>query len=64
MTEFTPAEREAIRSLAEAALVERLGRAYAIGHTPTGRIIAEYRGEPGPAETAWFALGRKLRAER
>lgn len=58
---MTEAERAAIRDLAAAAIAERLGRAYiAETNAETGRSRFGFAGEPGPAETAWFALARKL----
>lgn len=52
----TPAEREALRKLAEQVVVDRLSRAFCVGHTSSGRVVAELRGEPTPAEVTWNQL--------
>lgn len=49
---------EEIHELAQAALVSRFQRMVVVGHTPKGRVIAEFP-EPMPeCERAWFAIVR------
>lgn len=56
----TPAEREALRQLAEAALGEMLATLPVVGATSSGRTKVDRTGPMGPAATAWFALQEQL----
>jgi len=58
----TPAEREAIRALAEKTIVERLEGGTVVGHTESGRVKS-VRGPEGPWGRMWEELGRQMRSE-
>lgn len=53
--EFTAAEREMARALAEQVVVARLERCVVLGHTESGRVIVEISEEGmTEAERFWF----------